>query len=77
MKQNIRPSQFILTYGPGSILEGEEPCVIPDADKGLFDKNIDQMNYRIDDDRMSIGLLHGAKIYRLPTNDEFDDEQFS
>ena len=76
MKQNIRPSQFILTYGPGSILEGEEPCVIPDADKGLFDKNIDQMNYRIDDDRMSIGLLHGAKIYRLPTNDEFDDEQF-
>jgi hypothetical protein len=71
--QKIRASQFITTYGPGSIIElPDGPALIPSADIGLFDKrsNFSPNDYRIDDDRMSKGLLEGASIYRLPTNSE-------
>lgn len=69
----VRPSQFILTYGPGALLEGPDgPRLIRDADTGLFSEHggKDPNLYRIDDDRMSRGLLDGAKIYRLPTESE-------
>ena len=78
MTQKIRPSQFILVYGPGAILEGKNgPRMIPDAGIGLFDPSRDfhPEDYRIDDKRMSEGLLDGAKIYRLPTNPELGHEQ--
>ena len=72
--QKIRPSQFILTYGPGAILEGQNsPRIVLDANKGLFNEmtgDIVPDTYRIDDDRMSRGLLGGANIYRLPTSTE-------
>ena len=77
MTQKIRPSQFILMYGPGAILEGENgPRMIPDAGIGLFRQasNFRPEDYRIDDQRMSKGLLKGAKIYRLPTNPELGHE---
>jgi len=73
MNQNIRTSQFILTYGPGAILEGQNgPRIIPDADIGLFvpGSQFNVCDYRIDDDRMSKGLLDGANIFRLPSNAE-------
>lgn len=78
MTQKIRPSQFILMYGPGAILEGENgPRIIPDARIGLFRKSADfrPEKYRIDDSRMN-GLIKGAQIYRLPTNPELghDDD---
>lgn len=81
MTQSIRPSQFILTYGPGAILEGKNgPRIIPEPDIGIFEPNsqFNPWNYRIDDDRMSQGLLHGAYIFRLPTNAELNigSEQF-
>ena len=77
MTQRIRPSQFITTYGPGAILEGPKgPRMIPDADIGLFNTHLGIMpnDYRIDDERMSNGLLEGYGIYRLPTNAELDLE---
>ena len=73
MTQGIRPSQFVTTYGPGSILEGKNgPRIILDADLGLFGyaSMRDPDRYRIDDMRMSRGLLDGNHIYRLPTNAE-------
>ena len=73
MTQKIRSSQFVTTYGPGSIIElPEGPAIIPNADIGLFDRNsgFSPKDYKIDDERMSKGLLDGASIYRLPTNSE-------
>ncbi|HJU14243.1 MAG TPA: DUF1998 domain-containing protein [Candidatus Nitrosotalea sp.] len=73
MTQSIRLSQFILTYGPGAILEGSNgPRIIPDADIGLFYKGSQFRPdvYRINDPRMSKGLLDGANIFRLPSNAE-------
>ena len=71
--QRIRPSQFILTYGPGAILEGRSgPRIILDAGIGLFRNNSDikPRTYSIGNIRMSKGLLDGGKIYRLPTSSE-------
>ena len=71
MTQQIRPSQFITTYGPGSILESlNGPRIIPIAEIGLNDLWFKISDYRIDDQRMSEGLLRGASIYRLPSNAE-------
>lgn len=64
--QKIRPSQFILSYGPGAILEGtDRPYIILDAYNGLFG-DYDPEPYAIDDSRIS-NLLN-ARIYRLPTD---------
>lgn len=74
MTQGFRASQFIYTYGPGSILEGQNgPRMVLSANQGLFHpksafKVID--NYRINDERMSKNLLNGNNIYRLPNNAE-------
>ena len=72
----VRPSQFILSYGPGALLEGPDgPRLVRDAGIGLFPEHggKDPNRYRIDDDRMSRGLLGGAKIYRLPAESETGD----
>ena len=73
MPQNIRLSQFIVTYGPGSLIEGiEGPRVIPRSDLGLFTQgsSLSPEDFEISDQRMSKGLLGGARIYRLPSNAE-------
>jgi hypothetical protein len=70
MTQHIRISQFVITYGPGAIIEGVEgPRVIPRADIGL-PKDIRLSDYEISDQRMTQRLLGGARIYRLPSNAE-------
>ena len=70
--QSIRPSQFITTYGPGSIIEGKNgPRLIPSPDIGLFkDPNIILEDYEISDSRLSKGILEGARVFRLPSNAE-------
>ncbi len=73
MPQNIRLSQFIVTYGPGSLIEGVEgPRVIPRSDIGVFSQGsgISPQDFEISDQRMSIGFLGGSGIYRLPSNAE-------
>lgn len=77
MTQSIRPSQFIITYGPGAILESKEgPVIIPTPDKGLFENSpLKVDDYRVENERMSKFLADGrtgteTKIFRLPTNAE-------
>lgn len=76
--QAIRPSQFILTYGPGAIIEGREgPRLIPMANIGLFGgmNNLKPSDYEISDSRMSQGVLNGARVFRLPSNAELEYDE--
>lgn len=81
--QQVRRSQFVLTYGPGAILEGKnEPRIILTLDHGLgshFNEDI-LLKYEIKDIRsaMAIGSFnensgdhtdHDRKIFMLPSND--------
>lgn len=71
--QQLRPSQYITTYGPGSILEGQQgPRIIPRPEVGLFRQqaSLQPEDFEISDQRMSRGLLGGARIFRLPSNAE-------
>lgn len=73
MKQQIRLSQFVITYGPGAILEGAYgPRIIPRPDIGLFatGSGLRPQDFVISEQRMSEGLLRGARIFRLPSNAE-------
>jgi len=71
VSQPVRQSQFVLTYGPGAILEGQfGPRVIPRPDIGIFIQGLSPSQYEISDQRMSQGLLQGARIARLPSNAE-------
>lgn len=73
MTQQIRLSQFIVTYGPGAILEGAYgPRVIVMPEIGLFTPGAGRhpQTFEISDQRMSQGLLNGARIFRLPSNAE-------
>jgi len=73
MSQQIRLSQFVITYGPGSIIEGiEGPRIVPTSDIGLFvsGSTLVPWDFEISDQRMSHGLLDGSRIYRLPSNAE-------
>lgn len=75
MTQQMRRSQFVITYGPGAILEGASgPKVIPSPDIGLFrsGSSIQPETYEISDLRMSEGLLHRARIFHLPSNAELN-----
>ena len=77
MTQKVRLSQYVLTYGPGAILEGQGSSrVIPTADIGLFGpQGIAPQTYEVSDPRMSQGLLGGARIHRLPSNAELNEDE--
>jgi hypothetical protein len=68
--QSLRPSQYITTFGPGSILETPDgPVVIaaPSQSK-LFDNERRPEDYEITDLRLSQTLLNGNKIFYIPSN---------
>lgn len=71
--QGIRPSQFVLTYGVGSILEAPNgPRIIPQYKDwgrifGFPDSSIQLNHFEIRDANVS-ALLQGGRIFRLPTN---------
>jgi hypothetical protein len=68
--QEIRPSQFVITYGPGTILETRSgPVVIKSMDEMFRVIDRDPREFEIVDPRLS-RQLEGARIARLPTNDE-------
>jgi len=71
MDQSLRRSQYITTYGPGAILEGQDgPRVIPSLHlSGIFEGRR-LRDFEITDRRLSESLLHGAGILRLPSNAE-------
>lgn len=72
MSQFIRPSQFITTYGPGSILEGQNGPVLMLSieESGIFPDGTSVRNFEIVDQRFSDSLLDGNRIVRIPTNAE-------
>ncbi|MBC6476851.1 MAG: DUF1998 domain-containing protein [Hormoscilla sp. GM7CHS1pb] len=69
--QSIRPSQYITTFGPASILETPDgPVVIAaPSHSGLFE-NTEPDAYEIRDLRLSQTLLNNKKIFRIPSNAE-------
>lgn len=72
MAQSIRRSQFITTYGPGSILEGPNgPKMIPAIEyANLFSSQNPPKDFEITDQRLSQGLLNGTGVVRIPSNAE-------
>ena len=80
--QGIRPSQFVLTYGVGSVLEAPDgPRIIPHYRYwgrifGFPDTPIQLSKFEIRDANVS-ALLKGGRIFRLPTNADMQipDEQ--
>lgn len=74
MSQAIRPSQFITTYGPGSILEGPKgPVVIPSLNNsGIFNSDDSPEKFEIVDQRFCQSLLKGYRIVRIPSNAELN-----
>jgi Domain of unknown function (DUF1998) len=69
--QELRPSQFITTYGPGSILETRSGPVVPKTMDQLFTSIRRQpSDFEILDERLTRAALGGARITRVPTNAE-------
>ena len=69
--QPLRRSQFIITYGPGAILEGAEgPRIIPSLERSRLFERRNPSDFEITDLRLSEALLGGAGIVRLPSNAE-------
>ena len=75
--QQLRPSQFVTTYGPGSIIETRSgPVVICSVDNVFNDNNLILADYEIRDARlMASPLLNGAGIVRIPVNAEIQREE--
>lgn len=73
--QHIRRSQFVLTYGPGAIIESRKgPRLIPSLSRGLGDLfSADKIrNFEITDSRLRTILKNmgreTARIFSLPSN---------
>ena len=75
--QQLRPSQFITTYGPGSIIETRSgPVVISTVDNVFNDNNLALADFEIRDARLITSpLLNGAGIVRIPVNAEIRREE--
>ncbi|MFP8941738.1 DrmB family protein [Streptomyces fenghuangensis] len=71
--QEVRPSQFVTTFGPGSILETGSGPVVLKSMNALFNA-IDRQpqDFEIVDERLSRLELDGARITRVPTNAELE-----
>jgi hypothetical protein len=77
MGQLLRPSEFILSYGVGSIIEGKGPRLIPAFEKWDLNKIVftgsggSISEYRIDD-RNTRAQLRDGEVFSIPTNARFD-----
>lgn len=69
--QSLRASQYITTFGPGSILETPDgPVVIAAPSHSQLFKHRHPDEYEITDLRLSQTLLSDSKIFRIPSNAE-------
>jgi hypothetical protein len=71
--QHLRRSQFVTTWGPGAILEGQEgPRLILRADIGLFHprSGLKPEDYEIHNRQVASVLPEGSRVFRLPSNAE-------
>ncbi|AGK61347.1 hypothetical protein Asulf_01356 [Archaeoglobus sulfaticallidus PM70-1] len=73
--QHIRRSQFVLTYGPGALIESKNgPRMIPSIEHGLGSRFKLQTfeRYEITDSRLRIVIKNltgkNARVFSLPTN---------
>lgn len=74
--QHIRRSQFVLTYGPGAIIESERgPRLIPSINQGLQDPSLSSAvleGFEITDSRLRTILKNlrntESRIFSLPSN---------
>ncbi|MEO1374413.1 MAG: hypothetical protein AAFW70_08875 [Cyanobacteria bacterium J06635_10] len=67
--QSLRPSQYITTFGPSSILETPDgPVVIAAPSHSKLFENNHPEEYEIQDLRLSQTLLNNKKIFRIPSN---------
>ena len=76
MTQHVRRSQFVTTWGPGAILEGQEgPRLIPRADVGLFypRSGLKPEDFEIHNRRVTSVLGKGSRVFRLPSNAELGE----
>src|SRR6266436_5787658 len=75
--QQLRPSQFITTYGPGSIVETRSgPVVISTVDTVFNDNRLSIADFEIRDARLVRSpALNGAGIVRVPVNAEVQREE--
>lgn len=72
--QQLRPSQFVLTFGPGSIVETDSGPVVLKAMDTLFNAiTRDPQDFEIIDDRLSRLGLGCSRIARIPTNAELGE----
>lgn len=73
--QPIRPTQFVTTYGPGAVLETLRGprLIVGIADSGLFDRD-QPSDYEIKEPALSQLLPEQGRIFRLPSNADFDLE---
>jgi MrfA Zn-binding domain len=77
MGQLLRPSEFILSYGIGSIIEGRGPRLVPTFEKWNISPVVFSgsggsiAQYRIDD-RNTRAQLKGGEVFSIPTNARFD-----
>ena len=82
MKQQLRRSQFVLMYGPGSIIEGPNGSRLIPSFEGLGEKNCNDAffkKYEIQDIRMSRMLNDKTKmenyLVSIPSNDAIDENE--
>jgi len=70
MSLEIRPSQFITTYGPGAIIETpfgpHVLCSTKDALNWISFSGIHMSDLAIRDIRLQLGLLKGQRIFKIP-----------
>lgn len=74
--QHIRRSQFVLTYGPGAIIESRNgPRIIPSINHGLYRRSfsLDKFQeFEITDSRLRIAIKNltgfDARVFSLPSN---------
>lgn len=71
--QELRMSQMVLQYGPGSILETTEgPRLIPLPEHGLFGEEIDPEDFVIDVPQLK-KILDDKRVFRLPVASDLQD----
>lgn len=69
--QELRPSQFITTYGPGSIVETRSGPVVPKSLYEVFSRLVlGPSQFEIGDERLRHAALGGGRITSIPTNAE-------